>query len=162
MSSGKLRSGAGRRCDWGIMNCTGSTHVRRRRIKTLGATLSALAIGVAVVAAPPASAKPGNLAGSWVSVDLDGSNQTLRIKGAGNHVYAMFYRDDRTSGICGGTPAKVTGRGVAEGNELAARGTLVCLPGGNPLPGQRVAVQYHYDAGTDTLTDSWGVVWQRD
>lgn len=142
------------------MNRTGFTHVRRRRITTLGATLSALAIGVAVVAGP-AAAKPGNLAGSWVSVDLDGSNQTLRIKGAGRHVYAMFYRDDRTSGICEGAPAKVTGRGVAEGNELAARGTLVCLPGGNPLPGQRVAVHYHYDAGTDTLTDSWGVVWQR-
>lgn len=159
-SSGKLRIGAGRRCDWGVMNRTRTTHVKRRRIATLGATLGALVIGVAFSAAP-ASAKPGNLAGSWVSVDIDGSNQTLRIKGAGNHVYAMFYRDDRTSGICGGTPAKVIGRGVADGNELAARGTLVCLPGGNPFPGQRITVTYHYHAGNDTLTDSSGVVWRR-
>jgi hypothetical protein len=128
---------------------------------TWGATMSALVIGAAVVAAP-AAAKPGSLAGSWVSVDLDGSNQTLRIKGAGNHVYAMYYHDDRTGGICGGAPAKVTGRGVAEGDELASRGSLVCLPGGNPLPGERVTTEYHYDAGTDTLVDSWGVVWQRD
>lgn len=142
------------------MNRTGSTHVGGRRVTTWITTLSALAVVGAVVAAP-ASAKSGDFAGSWVSVDLDGSNQTLRIKGAGNHVYAMFYRDDRTSGICGGAPAKVTGRGVAEGDALASRGTLVCLPGGNPLPGQRVATEYHYHAGTDTLTDSWGVVWRR-
>ena len=143
------------------MSRTRCTDVRGRRLTTLGAALSALAIGAAVIAAP-ASARPGNLAGTWVSVDLDGSNQTLRIRGTGNHVYAMFYRDDRTSGICEGSPAKVTGRGVAEGNELAARGTLVCLPGGNPLPGERIDVSYHYHPGTDTLTDSWGVVWHRD
>jgi hypothetical protein len=142
------------------MKFTRSTRVNRPRLTTLGVGVGALVVSVAMLAAP-ASAKPGHLAGNWASVDLDGSNQTLRIKGAGKHVYSTFYRDDRTSGICGGSPAKVVGRAVAQGNELAVRGTLVCLPGGNPLPGQKVIVSYEYDAGTDTLTDSWGVVWER-
>lgn len=72
----------------------------------------------------------------------------------------MFYRDDRTGGVCGGSPAKVTGRGIAAGDELTAPGTLVCLPGGNPSRRERIVV-YHYDAGSDTLTDSWGVEWHR-
>ena len=73
----------------------------------------------------------------------------------------MFYVDDFTSGICGGPPAKVVGRAVVDGNVLFTRGTLVCLHGGNPLPGERILGTYEYRAGTDTLIDSSGVVWHR-
>jgi hypothetical protein len=152
--------GAGPISDWGVMKLNGFARVSARRLTTLGVGVSALVVSVGMLAAP-ASAKPGNLAGNWESVDLDGSHQTLRIKGAGKHVYSMFYFDDRTSGICGGSPAKVVGRAVAEGNVLTGRGTLVCLPGGNPLPAQKITGSYEYDLGTDTLTDSWGVVWER-
>jgi hypothetical protein len=39
-------------------------------------------------------------------------------------------------------------------------GTLVCLPGGNVFR-SRLAIGFGYDAGTDTLTDSFGIVWHR-
>jgi hypothetical protein len=125
----------------------------------------AFAIGVLAAGTlglvPPASAAPGHLAGSWSSVDVDGSHQTLRIRGAGRPVYAMTLRDDVTSGACGGPPAKVVGHAVVRGHELMMRGTLVCQRGGNPLPGQRITFSLHYDAGRDTLTDDAGVVWGR-
>lgn len=124
-----------------------------------------IASGILAIAAlaltPPASAAPGNLAGSWTSVDVDGSHQTLRIRGSGKPVYAMFFRDDFTSGACGGPPAKVVGHALVRGQELLMRGTLVCHRGGNPLPGERISMGLHYDAGNDTLTDGAGVVWER-
>jgi hypothetical protein len=127
----------------------------------LGVALgTALALGC-VGLTTTASAAPGNLAATWTSVDFDGSNQTLTLRGSGKHAYAMFYVDDFTSGICGGAPAKVVGRAVVDGNDLFTRGTLVCLHGGNPLPGERVFGTLEYHAGTDTLVDSSGVVWHR-
>lgn len=116
---------------------------------------------VAPVAGAPASAAEGPLAGTWVSVDIDGSNQTLTLHGAGKQSYAAFLRDDFTSGVCGGPPAKLAGTALVDGDELLVRGTLVCLPGGNPVPRVRVAVGFAYDAQTDTLTDEAGVVWER-
>ena len=126
----------------------------------LGLVLSVLLLGAALLASP-ASAFPGHLAGTWTSVDTDGSNQTMRIRGAGHPVYAMTLRDDFTTGACGGPPAKVVGRARADGNALVMRGTLVCLHRGNPIPGQRVTVNFDYHAGSDTLTDDAGVVWVR-
>jgi len=134
--------------------------VRRRLATALAIAVSMLAISVAGLA-PPASASPGDLAGTWASLDTDGSNQTLKINGAGNPVYSIFLRDDFTSGVCGGPPAAFVGHAVADGDELFALGTLLCFPGGNPIPGERVFLGFEYDAATDTLTDFAGVVWQR-
>lgn len=133
--------------------------IGRRLAKTLAIAVSMLAFGGAVLA-PPASATAGSLAGTWASVDTDGSDQTLQIQGAGNPVYAMFLRDEPAS-VCGGLPAKLVGNGVADGNGLFMLGTLVCLPGGNPIPGQRIFFSFAYNAGTGTLTDFTGVVWHR-
>jgi hypothetical protein len=132
-----------------------------RRLATAGTTAAAVLAFSVTALAPPASAAPGPLAGSWTSVDLDGSHQTLRIKGAGHPVYSTFYRDDFTSGVCGGPPAKLVGHGVSDGTGLTVVGTLVCLHRGNPIPGERVSLRYEYDAATDTLTDDSGVVWER-
>jgi len=134
--------------------------VRRRLATTLAIAVSTLALSAAVLA-PPASATAGALAGTWVSVDVDGSNQTLEIKGAGNPVYSMSFVDDFTTGVCGGPPAKLVGHGVADGDGVFLLGTLVCLHGGNPIPGERVSFSLEYDAATDTLTDFAGVVWER-
>lgn len=107
------------------------------RARTLAVAVSLFAGAVGLV--PPASAAAGPLAGTWASVDVDGSNQTLKVKGAGNPVYAIVLRDDFTSGVCGGPPAKLVGHGAADGAELFMRGTLVCLHGGNPPPGHASA-----------------------
>lgn len=135
-------------------------NLRRRLTTTAAIAISVLAFSVAALA-PPASASPGPLAGTWTSVDLDGSNQTMRIKGAGNPVYAIFLRDAFTTGACGGPPAKLVGHGVSDRTELSGRGTLVCLHGGNPIPGIRVPFHFEYDVAADTLTDDTGVVWER-
>ena len=139
---------------WGLKRVTG------RLAMALAVVMGMFAFSIAVVA-PPASAAAGELAGTWTSVDLDGSNQTLRITGAGNPVYAVFLHDDLTSGVCGGASAKLVGHGVADGNELLVQGTLVCVHGGNPIPGERIVFTFEYDEATDELTDFFGVVWER-
>lgn len=135
-----------------------SITTRRTVMRTI-ATL-AVVVGVAV-GAGPASASQGTLAGTWVSVDTDGSSQTLTLHGVGDSTYSAFLRDDFTTGVCGGPPAKLVGTALAAGDEVLLRGTLVCLPGGNPIPGVRVAIGLVYDAQTDALVDDVGVVWER-
>jgi hypothetical protein len=147
------------------MNAPGTTTIAggpswRRRTATAALALS-LAAGGAAALAPPASAAGGPLAGRWTSTDVDGSSQTLRIRGAGTPVYAMTLRDDVTTGVCGGPPAKVVGHGVADEDGVWMSGPLVCLPGGNPLPRQRIGIFFEYDGTSDTLTDPSGVVWVR-
>jgi hypothetical protein len=133
---------------------------RRRLARSLTTAVGLLVLGGAVGAAP-ASAAPGDLAGTWTSVDLDGSNQTLEVKGAGSPVYALFLTDDLASSACGGLPATAVGPAVVDDNGLFMFATLVCRPGGNPIPGTRVELTFEYDAATDTLTDFSGVVWAR-
>jgi hypothetical protein len=112
------------------------------------------------VLAPTASAASGELAGTWTSVDSDGSNQTLDIMGSGNQVYSMIYFDESATSACDGDPARVSGPGFVDGNDLVMVGTVVCLPGGNQFR-SRFDISYDYDAGTDTLTDAFGIVWHR-
>jgi hypothetical protein len=113
-----------------------------------------------VVLAPSASATSGALAGTWTSVDTDGSSQTLDITGSGNPIYSMVYVDDSATSACDGNPARVSGPGFVDGNELLQLGPIVCLPGGNVVR-TRIAISYVYDPGTDTLTDAFGIVWHR-
>jgi hypothetical protein len=124
-----------------------------------------LALGLPVLGAvtvpAPATAAAGELAGTWTSVDVDGSHQTLRVRGAGTPGYAVTLRDDATSGACGGPPAKLVGHGRAHEGGLLVVGTLVCLHGGNPVPGVRIVFDLEYDPADDTLTDDSGVVWER-
>jgi hypothetical protein len=112
------------------------------------------------VLAPPASAASGPLAGTWVSVDSDGSNQTLTIRGSGRRVYAMTYFDESATQACDGNPARISGPGFVDGDHIVHVGPVVCLPGGNVLE-SRFAVSYDYHAGTETLTDDFGIVWHR-
>ena len=126
----------------------------------LSITLTAILGFAGVALAPTASAASGALAGTWTSVDSDGSNQTLDIMGAGNHVYSMIYFDESATNACGGHPARISGPGFVDGDDLVHVGAVVCLPGGNPFR-ERLAIGYAYDAGTDTLTDDFGIVWHR-
>ena len=123
---------------------------------SLGVLLVGLVVGLG---APPAVAAQGSLAGAWTSVDTDGSNQTLTITGSGRHGYAISLVDDAAS-LCDGAPALATGSGRVEEEQLLMRAAAVCLPGGNALRGV-ISIGFIYDAGADTLTDDFGVVWSR-
>jgi hypothetical protein len=129
------------------------------------ATRTAIAMGTLVAAAavalaPPATAATGPLAGTWTSLDTDGSNQTLEIVGTGAHVYAVTYFDDEASSACGGDPARIVGPGFTDGDTITLVGALTCLPGGNHFR-TRFTIAYSYDGSTDTLTDDFGVTWDR-
>ena len=131
--------------------------MKRTRVAiTLGAALALLL----PAAASTASAASGPLAGTWASVDTDGSNQTLYVTGTGARVYAMVYVDDLATSACHGAPAKVTGPGYPTEDGVVLVGALTCMPGGNHITG-RIALAYFYDGSTDTLTDDFGVVWHR-
>ncbi len=131
--------------------------MKRTRVAiTLGAALALLT----PAAASTASAAGGPLAGTWASVDTDGSNQTLSVKGTGARAYAMVYVDDAATTACGGAPAKVAGPGFTTDDGVVLVGALTCMPGGNHITG-RIAISYVYDGSSDTLTDDFGIVWHR-
>jgi len=124
-------------------------------------TILSITAGVALAVLPSTAwASSGGLAGSWTSVDGDGSLQTLDIAGSGQRTYSMVYFDESATGACNGSPARVSGPGFVDADEVVMFGTLVCLPGGNVFR-SRLTLGYEYDANTDTLTDSFGIVWHR-
>ena len=127
-----------------------------KRILSLGVLSVGLVVGLG---APPAVAAQGELAGTWTSLDTDGSNQTLTISGSGNRVYAISLFDESAS-LCGGAPALAHGPGRVEEDQLFMLAAATCLPGGNVLR-DVIEIGFIYDAGTDTLTDDFGVVWTR-
>lgn len=131
-----------------------------RRIVLVGMCSVVLA---AVVLAVGASASPRDdlFGGSWTSIDIDGSHQTLKIRGSGQSGHhAMVLFDDSATTACDGSPARFKGSGLVDGDSLLMTGTLTCMPGGNPLR-FRVSLGFVYNPETDTLTDDSGVTWHR-
>ena len=125
-----------------------------------GMVLGTLLTTAGLLTATGAAAAGGPLAGTWTSVDTDGSNQTLGIAGSGARVYSMFYVDDAATGVCGGDPARITGPGHVVADGIVMAGTLTCSPGGNLLR-ERIVIGFAYDGSDDTLTDDFGIVWHR-
>jgi hypothetical protein len=123
------------------------------------AACAAIVLGAQALVAQPASAAEVPFDGTWASIDTDGSNQTLTIRGAGVHTRSMYLYDDMAT-VCGGAPARVLGSGTIDGEVLFMNAVVACTPGGNPLR-TRVVIGFSYDAGSDTLADSSGVVWYR-
>lgn len=124
-------------------------------------TVLAIAAGLVLAMLPTTAwASSGQLAGTWTSIDGDGSVQTLSITGSGQTAYAMVYVDESATGACNGAPARVSGPGFVDGDGVLMFGTLVCLPGGNVFR-SRITLGYEYDPGAGTLTDSFGIVWHR-
>lgn len=133
-----------------------------KRIPSLGTLTIGLAAGLVLgLGAAPAGAAQGDLAGTWTSIDNDGSNQTLTVTGSGSRAYAVAYFDDAATTLCDGGPAMALGTGRVEDDLLFTRSAAVCVPGGNRLRGL-IEIVYEYDSGSDTLTDNFGVVWSRD
>lgn len=105
-----------------------------------------------------AAAEASPFAGTWNSIDTDGSNQTMKISGSAKGALGVRYFDDAAT-VCGGDPARFAGSGHVEGDVLEADVLLVCIPGGNVFG--HITIEATYDASTDTLSDPSGVVWTR-
>ena len=129
---------------------------------TAATKLAAVALGttalLALGASPSAYAATGPFDGVWVSIDDDGSHQTLTVRGSGPARRAVTYYDDVATRACDGGAATIVGQGYVEGDAMYFDGSLRCDGGGRPLRGVSITFQHH--AG-DTLTDDFGIVWTR-
>lgn len=128
-----------------------------RRSILVAAALLLLAIGATPVsAASPATSFTGN----WTSTDFDGSSQTLTV--SGGKVPSVTFQDFYASGCDNdGVPTThwtASGRGSVDGDTLwityHKSGCGAFLQGG-------YEDVYTYDAGSDTLIDSVGIIWYR-
>lgn len=126
--------------------------------KALGAVAGILLVGQILVATTLAAGSP--FKGGWTSTDHDGSSQLLTISAGSTPavVYQDFYASacDRFGG-----PAVhwvAAGSGYVDGSTLVVSfhksGCGTFLMGGYDD-------FWTYDAGSDTLEDSFGIVWSR-
>lgn len=128
----------------------------RRFLAAVAALILGLAIPAAAIAAPASSP----FAGTWVSTDTDGSSQLLIVSGGGHPsvVYQDFYASGCDNYAGPDTHWVAAGPGAIEGDTLFAdfrkSGCGTFLQGG-------YSDFWVYDAGADTLTDSFGIEWQR-
>lgn len=130
--------------------------MHRRLILGIAVLSLALALPAAAFAAAPTSP----FTGSWTSTDGDGSSQTLVVS-TGKRP-SVIYQDFYASGCDNyGGPATHwvgAGTGSVEGDVLWVSfhksGCGTFLQGG-------YGDFYTYDAGTDTLTDQFLIVWYR-
>jgi hypothetical protein len=117
--------------------------------------LVALALSAAV-AGTTFAAPSDPFKGKWQSVDTDGSNQLLALGGAGSTRQVTLHDDFASA--CGGGVAVVRGIGTVAGDSLSGTFAVRCA-NGTAVPD--TPVTWEYDSETDTLTDSFGVVWSR-
>lgn len=122
---------------------------------------------IAILIASPASAKSDPFIGVWMSIDIDGSSQTLNIGGGGGGTRHVRYYDDGAT-ICGLDPdtgdflSAASARGTLSASGSALSGYLdVYCQTSPPTHAGNYLFTYTYDSSTDTLTDWLGVVWSR-
>jgi hypothetical protein len=126
----------------------------------LGVAATWLVVASLLALAPAVSAADPGFAGTWVSVDTDGSTQALAIgRGATPAVtYQDFY-----AGSCAGDGAPsthfvATGRGTVDRDFLGVEfrngscGSHMIGPFG---------LGFSYNGGDDTLIDDFGITWYR-
>lgn len=117
--------------------------------------LAALLLGSLAV---PALAAGSPFKGLWVSIDDDGSIQLLSVSSGAEPtvVYEDFY-----ASVCPGPAPKhwvAAGNGEIAGNVLSV---TFRKSGCGTFGAGGYTDWYAYDAGADTLTDSYGIVWSR-
>lgn len=149
--------------------------LRRRLAAAAGAAVAvAVVVGTALLTVPdirdaaPPPAGPNHV-DTWVTTDVDGSTETMVVRESGDDTYEIVVRDDSAS-VCSGAPSTMTGTGRLDGaRELVIPSPLfTCDDGsepevesGPPLEEQLRNLTFWHDPETDTLTDSFGLVWDR-
>jgi hypothetical protein len=119
-----------------------------------------LATMFVVRAATVNAAPPNPFVGAWESTDVDGSHQTLAIGGSAQASHVHLF-DDAAS-VCNPPlqrPAEGSGVGQVSGSDLTVTLTVYCLQPHEFFVTREVI--YTYDSASNTLTDSFGVVWHR-
>jgi hypothetical protein len=105
--------------------------------------------------------------GSWVSIDGDGSTQTMDIVGSGGDDYEIVVRDAAAT-ACSGAPATMTGTGTLRDDEtiVIAQPELTCDDGtlpelGGPPQAELANFTLELDPQDDKIVDGLGAVWRR-
>jgi hypothetical protein len=111
--------------------------------------------------ATPAEQPPNAFAGNWVSTDRDGSFQTMTIRANREGAYEMVLHDDMTGPCSGPSTDTGTGRVDGAGRLVIHSITTTCESGREPVDAGGSLIFVH-DPTADTLTDDFGVVWQRE
>ncbi len=143
----------------------------------------AIIVGLAVVStrapvepstvATPTVVEDPEFSGVWVSTDIDGSAQTMEIKGVGDGSVEVRIQEAAWDGAivragkvaCGVAATTLTGTGELDGSgELVVTvAAVTCVDGSEPVvsAGELADLRFAREAGSDTLTDDSGVVWHR-
>jgi hypothetical protein len=129
--------------------------------RMLTGTLALWVVAAGLLAlAPTVSAASSVFAGTWLSIDTDGSTQVLAVgEGATPAViYEDFYASSCAEGGSASTHFVATGRGAVDNTTLWVEfrnggcGRHAIGPFG---------LGFSYDSGSDTLTDDFGITWYR-
>ena len=106
---------------------------------------------------------------TWVNTDLDASAQTMVIRASGEDTFEIVVRD-ASARVCSGAPSTMTGTGRLNGaGELVIPspaytcddGSEPKVESGPPLEQLLRDFTFVHDRETDTLTDSFDLVWGR-
>ena len=154
------------------------SRVGRKRM-IMGGSIAAAAAAVVVtilsIAGSPAERKDvapaveDTFVGTWVTTDGDASGPTLFVRASGEDAYEIVVRDDDAS-VCSGASSTMTGTGRLDGTEKLVIPTPIftCNDGskpkslnGPPLEQQLRNLTFVHNPEADTLTDSFGSVWDR-
>jgi hypothetical protein len=131
---------------------------------TIGGLLRAFSSGTV-----PANDPRRPFLGTWVSTDADGSHQTMVIRPSGDGVEIEGHDD--SASVCSGAPSTMTGTGQVQRNTelIVPSPTFTCDDGseptalsGPPLREQLRNLTFVDHPETDTITDTFGVVWKRE
>lgn len=132
----------------------------RRPVRALRALMAATALTLAVVTSAVTAAPSDPFKGVWTSTDTDGSHQILSFGGNGD-TRAVHYFDAGAS-VCGWPAVNVTatliGQATVSGSSATADLAGQCNGTGQSLASTST---FTYDSGTNTLTDTFGVIWHR-
>ena len=151
---------------------------RKQRNRRIGSAVVVLALAAAGLAAfvrtfssstIPASDPRSVFLGTWEATDTDGSSLTMVMRATRDGTSEIVVRDDAAA-VCSGAPSTMTGTGGFSGTDSVVIPTpvLICADGsepvalsGPPLEDQLRDLTFVHDPETDTLADSFGVLWRR-
>jgi hypothetical protein len=109
---------------------------------------------------PPTSA----FVGSWTSIDVDGSAQTMELALTDDGAVQMDIHDDAGT-VCSGAAATIVGAGRLGGDALIiAVESVTCDDGSEPLldlDEEPLDITFIHDPARDVLADDIGVEWSR-
>ncbi len=113
---------------------------------------------------PTFTAEPGDTPtpfdGAWSSIDFDGSRQEMYIGSGDEGTYPINFID-HAANFCEGSPIIGKGAGQIGSDDVMHTELDVHCLGELEKSVDNVDYWLAYDEASDTLTDAWGITWNR-